>query len=662
MDADVPVPETMEQTGSPPTPSLVHLRVAGVSLLVRLSGAGPVILHWGGDLGGLVDADLDSLLGYPVPAGPTIVQLLLRTALDPLDPELALVSCSLLDGRPLVGELVETAADTLVCELVDAAAGLRVDLAVQVTPAGLVRARAGVSNDGGTPFAVERLDLFLPLPESATHLLELDGPPLTRTRLGRGALSIDHAPGAAVPGQLVLGTSGTGYAAGQAWQVHVAFSGQVRHRLVGAATTRHLGGGERLRPGEVVVGPGESYHSPWVCWSTADGLDAAAARCHAQARSDTRTGVTPDPMLFDAGGTTFAAHDPAQMITLAEYAAAVGAEAFCVDLDWCLQAGLNPDTDSDARGERSAENDLSGFWARVRDFDLLVGLSVRWESLLGAGEADLGGHDRRAMVQVWERLTKLLDRHPVDVLRWSPSPAPDDRAQHARTLSTYRLLDAVRERYPALVVTTSGHDLALAHRGGGTDASVDAVQRFARFPALSQLLPPEVWWQVVPDQVDDGTSAGFRAASALFGRPVLAMDLPAHPAAVLRLVYASVELSKQVRLLVPGGRLFRSDSADAGFAAHGVLAADGSTAVLVAAWSARAERTRRLTVPGLIPEQAYRVDLLPMPAEPRFALTLPWPGSGLVLSGSVLATLGLPLPAAPRGAALVLRLTALDAV
>jgi alpha-galactosidase len=78
---------------------------------------------------------------------------------------------------------------------------------------------------------------------------------------------------------------------------------------------------------------------------------------------------------------------------------------------------------------------------------------------------------RPAMVHVWERLTKLLDRHQPGYLVWlcdsTSTPARGYQGEptvHARTLATYRLLDALRERYPQVQIQAVSADLALATR------------------------------------------------------------------------------------------------------------------------------------------------------------------------------------------------------
>ena len=101
---------------------------------------------------------------------------------------------------------------------------------------------------------------------------------------------------------------------------------------------------------------------------------------------------------------------------------------------------------------------------------------------------------RPAMAYVWERLTKLLDRHHVSLLSWSITHGahrPGATAtQHTSTLAAYRLLDALHERYPELTIQTTSLDLAMAVRAVGADKSGDSTARHADFAAMVQLLPP----------------------------------------------------------------------------------------------------------------------------------------------------------------------------
>ena len=74
---------------------------------------------------------------------------------------------------------------------------------------------------------------------------------------------------------LAAGPAGFGFASGEVWGVHVAWSGNSSFRVerspdLGAT----IGGGELLQPGEVVLEQGDDYTTPWVVFGASEeGLD-----------------------------------------------------------------------------------------------------------------------------------------------------------------------------------------------------------------------------------------------------------------------------------------------------------------------------------------------------------------------------------------------------
>jgi alpha-galactosidase len=131
-------------------------------------------------------------------------------------------------------------------------------------------------------------------------------------------------------------------------------------------------------------------------------------------------------VIFDAAASAFAHHDRQAMLSLAEYAAAVGAETFLLDIEWCSRMGLDPYVDSAGPAATASPRDLDGLLARIRDFDLEIGFAVELESIDADSPmardhpewlltVELDGMTRQvldlsvrsAMAYVWERLTKL---------------------------------------------------------------------------------------------------------------------------------------------------------------------------------------------------------------------------------------------------------------
>jgi alpha-galactosidase len=677
--------------------SLLHMRAEGVSVLVELKPTRlPVILHWGTDIG-----DLD---GLPTP---TLLAAFGPTSLDPLPsmmfsvvPESSAgwslraalagshdghasaasftVSRSrLISETPMLAGLTEIGADTVIVEAEDPVNGLSLDLAIQLTDKGLVQCRAGVTNKNVADYRLEGLELFLPVSDLATQRVEFDGPALSTVPLRSGSWSVDHGWFDDRPVHLALAETGTGFRRGQVWQVHVAFSGAVRHRVERTAYGRtYLGGGELLQAGEMVLGIGETYHSPWIVWSWGDGLDAAATRLHRHLQP---AAPHDDRVIFNAAAPAFARHDRQAIRTLAEYAAAVGAETFLLDIAWCSRAGLDPYADSAGLTDTGSSADLDGLLTRIRDFDLEIGFAIELdlvdpdstivrdhpEWLLnvernGVTQQVLDLSVRPAMVYVWERLTKLLDRHHVSLLSWALAHGAHrpgaPAAQHTSILAVYRLLDALRERYPQLTIQTTSLDLAMSGRAVGADPAADSTARHADFAGLVQLLPPGLVWQSALDESDDATSSAYRALSAFFGRLSLGIDLRKQPPGNLRSIHRWLALYKKFRALLHAGTTVRSDESDHGFVAHGVVADDRAEALYALVWLERALASRRVRIDGLDPATAYRIEVIG--ARPGEAQTVipSWASGKPVLTGQTLGAAGIPLPPAGRGSALLLHL------
>lgn len=677
--------------------SLLHMRAQGVSVLLQLKPTGlPVILHWGTDLGDLDGLTAEALLAAFGPTGldplPSMMSSLVPESSAGWSSRPALAGshdgytsaasftrshARLISDTAVPPGLTEVGADTVIIEAEDRVNKLSLDLAIQLTGNGLVRCRAGVTNKNVAGYRLEALELFLPVSDLATHRIEFDGPALSTVALRSGSWSVDHVGFDDRPAQLALSEAATGFRRGQVWQVHVAFSGAVQHRVERTAYGRtYLGGGEFLQAGEIVLGIGEAYHSPWVVWTWGDGLDAAAARPHRHLQKEA---PRDNRIIFDAGAPAFAHHDRQAMLGLAEYAAAVGAEMFLLNIGWCSRAGLDPYADSAGLTDTGSSADLDGLLTRIRNFDLEVGFAIELE-LIEADPATARDHPdwlltverdgmtrqvldlsvHAAMVHVWERLTKLLDRHHVSLLSWSlpqgahrPGATP---THHKSTLAAYRLLDALRERYPQLTIQTTSLDLAMAGRAVGADLSADSTARHADFTGLVQLLPPGLVWQLALDEPDDATSSAYRAISAFFGRLGLGMDLRKQTPGNLRSIHRWLGLYKRFRALLHSGTTVRSDESDRGFLAHGVVAADRDEALFALVWLERTLASRRIRINGLDPATSYRIEVIGARPGEAQTVTPSWASGAPMLTGQTLGAAGIPLPPARRGSALLLHL------
>ena len=168
---------------------LVHLRAAGVSLVLDTRGRLPAVVHWGQDLG---DLDADDLAALATVGVPSTV---------PNDLDDAAPFCALLpehssgwNGRPglrgsrsgrgwspqFVPTGFQATADPagggrIVATSVDEVAGLTLVIELELLPSGLVRQRASVTATAEGAYQVDGLALTLPVPAVATELFDLAG-------------------------------------------------------------------------------------------------------------------------------------------------------------------------------------------------------------------------------------------------------------------------------------------------------------------------------------------------------------------------------------------------------------------------------------------------------------------------------------------------------
>ncbi|HET9945491.1 MAG TPA: glycoside hydrolase family 36 N-terminal domain-containing protein, partial [Actinomycetes bacterium] len=190
---------------------------------------------------------------------------------------------------------VEENDGRLVVRAVDEAAGLALAYVLESVAGGGLRGRCTVTNTGADEYAVDGLEVVLPLPDDHVELLDLTGRhERERTpqrhpvvdglwlREGRGG-----RPGLDAATYVVAGTPGFSTTEGHVVGVHVGWSGNSVLRVErSAAEGATIGGGEHLLPGEVVLPTGASYASPWVYVAAADdGLDGLAAVWHEYQRS-----------------------------------------------------------------------------------------------------------------------------------------------------------------------------------------------------------------------------------------------------------------------------------------------------------------------------------------------------------------------------------------
>ncbi|WJK39266.1 alpha-galactosidase [Solwaraspora sp. WMMA2056] len=653
---------------------IAHLRAAGASLVLDARGPyPPVVLHWGGDLGDLTEAELTDLAEAATPpVPPSAVDQPLRLTLLPTPGQGWTGRPGIAghwagrpgDGRPGAGRPVDdlrlhtvgrTGPRDLVIECGPAAGGLRVTTDVSLSEQGVLRVRHQVRNTAEVDLHLTAADVVLPVPEQADEVLDFTGlwaherrPQRGRMRDGTWTRQTRHGrPGHDDPYLMVAGTAGFGFRHGQVWAVHLAWSGDKQLYAERQATGHSLlGAGELLAPGEMILPPDSIYTTPWTVAVCSDaGLDGLSERLHGWIRAR-RPLRGPRPVVLNTWEAVYFDHDLDRLTRLVDAAAQVGVERFVLDDGWFTGRV----DDRRALGDWSVDPQrwpagLGPLVDRVRSRGMDFGLWVEPEMvspdsdlarahpdwLLGPTHAPTWRYQRvldldnpDAYRYLRERLGALLDTYPIAYLKWDHNrDLLAAGGAHRQTTALYRLLADLRVTHPDLEIESC------ASGGGRIDLGIgELVDRFWTSDTNDPLDRQRIlrWTSVLmPLEYLGGhlgagtahvtgraTDLGFRLATALFGHAGIEWDLTAATDAERADVAGWIAAYRRLRPLLHTGTLVRTDSPDPARQLYGVVDADRSAGVfaLVALDAARSALPVPLRLAGLDPQRRYRVSPL----------------------------------------------------
>ncbi|TQS41111.1 alpha-galactosidase [Cryptosporangium phraense] len=489
----------------------VHLRAAGVSLVLDVDGPVPTVLHWGADLGELDAADLQVLLDTePTEIPHNAPDVPRRLTLIPTERDLWSGTPGFaghLDGtratpRPALREPVRVSGNSVEIDLADEITGLEIDLRVALTPVGIVTVQHTVRRpaddaDADGLFDVGGVRALMPIPARATEILDFTGR-WARERAPQRRPIVDGAhqrdvrrgkPGPGSPTLSVVGTPGFANRQGEVWALHLAWSGDtswtVERYPEGAGVFRSvLGGGELLRAGEVRLAPGSSYESPVAMFAYSDrGTDGLADRFHQHLRARASHPSRPRPVIVNTWEAVYFDHRLEVLTELADRAAEVGVERFVLDDGWFL--GRRSDTT--ALGDWTVDpatwpSGLGELAAHVRSRGLEFGLwfepeMISLDSELAREHPDwilaptpVGPPSRSQYVlnvahpEAFEYLlgaiSALVAEYDIAYLKWDHNREIHEAVSRvtgrpgvsAQTHAVYALMDALRERHPGLEI------------------------------------------------------------------------------------------------------------------------------------------------------------------------------------------------------------------
>ncbi|WP_076262844.1 alpha-galactosidase [Intrasporangium flavum] len=465
-----------------------------------------------------------------------------------------------------------------------------------------------------------------------------------------------------------------------------------------------LGGGELLAPGEVRLAPGETYAAPTVVFvHSTEGLDGLSRRLHRSLRARAGHPSRPRPVVLNTWEAVYFETDLDHLRSLADTAARVGVERFVLDDgwfggrrhdraglgDWVVSREVWPDGMGPLVDHVKGLGLEFGLWFEpemVNEDSDLVRAHPEW--VLGPAEGaprewrwqqllDLTVDAARE--QLLERISALVAEYGIDYIKWDHNrdlleavhtvegpggPRVDAPAVHAHTLAFYRLLDDLRARHPRLEIESCSSG------GGRVDLEVldhtdriwtsdcnDALERASIQRWTSLLVPAELMGTHVGPATAHTThrtvDLGFRTLMALQGHAGLEWDISSCSEEELERITAWTALARELRPLLHSGDLVRSESPDGTVFVTGTVDADrGRAAYTVARLvTGRDATTGALPLPGLDPRRSYAVRVRPeagAPAVVQHGAPSWWEpalaADGVVVPGSVLGVVGLPVP------------------
>ncbi|WP_047692328.1 alpha-galactosidase [Kocuria sp. ZOR0020] len=708
------------------------MRSGGVSLvLTRPDGRIPTIAHWGADLGELAEHEVE-LLGRSLQSAQAIncpdAPMHLGLVPEPRwgwagrpglvghrggsawAPSFQVTSTRFLahtaDSAAPYADAAGVELDSRYTELgpgrlhltIESPEQVELGITVELTPQGVVRLQATVTNRGVQDYHLDELGLVLPVGLQATQLQDFAGHWGQERRVQYSPFTVGlhlrdgrkGRTGADAAHMMIAGERGFGFRSGQVWGIHTGFSGN--HRTWAEreySGQKVLGGSELLLPGEVTLTEGSSYTTPWIHGIWGHGLDDQAGRLHRWIRARPQHPQRPRPATLNVWEAVYFDHDLKKLKDLADVAARIGIERYVLDDgwfgsrrddtsglgDWTVSTEAWPDGLSPLVDHVAGLGMEFGLWfepemisvdselARAHPEWILspqgrLPISSRFQQVLDIGNPEAYEHVRDQMVAV-------LEAHPIAYIKWDHNrdlveagSSTDGRpGVHRQTLAAYRLMAELKQRFPKLEIE------ACASGGGRVDLGVlehtdrfwtsdciDPAERQEMHRWTQQLVPPELMGSHVAAGHSHETGRlhelNFRAGTALWGHFGVEWDLTRATAEELAELEEWICLYKNHRELLHSGTVIRMDQADPEWDVHGVVSEDRRTALfaVVCTGVAITDPLGHLTLGGLDPDTRYRIDdVTPETKDGGFVPPIWWP-TGELIKGSILQESGVHAP------------------
>ena len=600
------------------------------------------------------------------------------------------------------------AGNSVAITFTDFHAQLEVLITFDLDRHGVLTQKAVLKNLGDSQYALNEFIHWLPLPKEATQTLDFagrwsnernpqrkeiaTGTWVRESREGRSGHNFSIADIALTPQ--------TTFQTGKAWATSIAWSGN-SHYLVEKLFdgSQSIGAGELLLPGEVILSAGESYSAPaLISVFSSQGLDGIASSYHQHLRSRELHPKRPRPLTLNMWEAVYFDHNEEKIKALIDVASEIGIERVVLDDGWFHsrrddRAGLGDWVIDPAVWPHGLAPIIKYINDKGIEFGLwFEGEMVNPDSDLYRAHPEWILHEADRIPPLWrhqlvldlghegafnhvlEQISAVLAAHNIAYIKWDHNRVLVDAGHlgsagvHRQTQAIYQLFAELKKRHPGLEIESCASggarvDLGvidLVDRFWASDNN-DALERQTIQRWTAQVIAPELLGTHIGPthghQTGRTLELSMRATTALFGHAGIEWDITEATLDERKHLATWAKYYKENRAHLHSGKMVRVDYPDAHAYLHGVTAHDLSRAIF-----AYVQLTPTMTVhgsplkfPDLDPSGSYFVKAVFPAGKPRFMLISPpeWM-SGVTMSGSALAAIGVTAPIlAPANAVLI---------
>ena len=573
---------------------------------------------------------------------------------------------------------------------------------------GVLTQKAVVKNLGDSQYALNEFIHWLPLPKEATQTLDFagrwsnernpqrkeiaTGTWVRESREGRSGHNFSIADIALTPQ--------TTFQTGKAWATSIAWSGN-SHYLVEKLFdgSQSIGAGELLLPGEVILSAGESYSAPaLISVFSSQGLDGIASSYHQHLRARELHPKRPRPLTLNMWEAVYFDHNEEKIKALIDVASEIGIERVVLDDGWFHsrrddRAGLGDWVIDPAVWPHGLAPIIKYINDKGIEFGLwFEGEMVNPDSDLYRAHPEWILHESDRVPPLWrnqlvldlghegafnhvlEQTSAVLAAHNIAYIKWDHNRVLVDAGHlgsagvHRQTQAIYQLFAELKKRHPGLEIESCASGGARVDLGVidlvdrfWTSDNNDALERQTIQRWTAQVIAPELLGTHIGPthghQTGRTLELSMRATTALFGHAGIEWNITEATPDERKHLATWAKYYKENRAHLHTGKMVRVDYPDSHAYLHGVTAHDLSRAIF-----AYVQLTPTLTVhpsplkfPDLDPSGSYSVKAVFPAGKPRFMLISPpeWM-SGVTMSGSALAAIGVTAPIlAPANAVLI---------